>query len=234
MGIDVPYRYNSIVSHINRKFNWKFRKISGKPRFQPREVLGYWLIKSRDFPVFQLAYVNFLQRGKHEFLDQSVSRYVDRHSAVLCSFPAQFNVVPFQSLSHIALRVFTFHLFKKYIPHLIVAAQVFNFMNHLKFCHLKSFLSPLYNIFLPWCIRLWRISKFPNLLFRFHAVVHSSMFFPDFGFCLVGRIRISRTSADAPLFCSYCITGFIYLKVPRQKTLEICKGNWYNLEYMQG
>lgn len=72
---------------------------------------------------------------KNKFLVEAIAGGIDRHRAILPGVRDQRDIFPCQLLPDIVFRVVRLHLCEKDIPHLIVGAEILDFLHQLIFCH---------------------------------------------------------------------------------------------------
>ena len=125
-----PYRYDVIVSHIAAKFNPQFTGICKKTKLPP--------IITLPGNTFVLHPGIESDRRKNILLDHTVHHRVNRDGTAGSFLHGQFDLLSLQTLPEVIFRIFAFHLFKEDIPHLVVAAQVFDLAYQFIFRHFAS------------------------------------------------------------------------------------------------
>ena len=73
--------------------------------------------------------------GKNKFLDETVHGHMDGYLAVGAGLGGQVDDFAGEFFPDIGFGVVTFHFVEEDVPHLVVAAQVFDFVYQLIFCH---------------------------------------------------------------------------------------------------
>ena len=72
---------------------------------------------------------------KNKFLDEAVHGYMNGHLTVGAGLGGQVDDFAGELFPDVAFGAIAFHFVEKDVPHLVVAAQVFNFMYQLILCH---------------------------------------------------------------------------------------------------
>ena len=76
-----------------------------------------------------------LNGGKNKFLDEAVHADMDGHLTVGTGFGGQVDDLAGELVPDVLLGVDAFHFVEENIAHLVVAAQIFDFVYQLIFCH---------------------------------------------------------------------------------------------------
>ena len=91
------------------------------------------MTKEKEPPSWMAPFVLYFR--EHKFLNQPIAHGVDG-DAVPAALGGDLDVRALEDVFHILCRVVTLHLVEEHIPHLVVAAEVFDFPYQFIFCHL--------------------------------------------------------------------------------------------------